>query len=171
MTSDTPMNDTTVYRKTEKGIAELDRRAHGLSLKLRRALILIDSSKDIAELSVMMRPGEAEETTVQLAAEGFIEPIPAYELDPARIAYVPAARDPAMFAEIKARVTNEINFRIGPVATKLIDEINACNTAVELRLKLRDIENVLINFLGQAPGEELARAIGSELTRLVPRTN
>lgn len=163
------MEDITVYRKTEKGIAELDKRAYGLSLKLRRALILIDGNKDIAELSVVMRPGEAEETTEQLALEGFIEPTPAYELDPARIAYVPAARDPAMFAETKARAINEINFRIGPVATTLINEINVCNTAIELRLKLRDIENVLINFLGQAPGEELARAIGSELTRLVPR--
>lgn len=164
------MEDITVYRKTDKGIAEIDRRAHGLALKLRRALILIDGNKDIAELSVLMRPGEAEETVGQLAAEGFVEPVAAYELDPHRIAYVPAANDPAMFAETKARAVSEINYRIGPVAMLLVNEIDSCSNALELRHKLRSIENVLVNFLGQGPGEELARAIGSELTRLVPRT-
>ena len=164
------MQDTTVYRKTDKGTAEIERRAHGLGMKLRRALIVIDGNKDIAELSVLMRPGEAEETCEQLAAEGFIEIVPAYELDPARIAYVPAANDLQVLAEVKQRAINEINHRIGPVATLLMNEIDGCSSAHELRLKLRNIENVLVNFLGQASGEELARAIGSELTRLVPRT-
>lgn len=163
------MQDTTVYRKTDKGTAEIERRVHGLAMKLRRALILVDGNKDIAEMSVLMRPGEAEETCGQLEAEGFIEIIPAYELDPARTAYVPAANDPQVLAVVKQRAINEINHRIGPVATLLVNEIDSCSSAPELRLKLRNIENVLINFLGQASGEELARAIGSELTRLVPR--
>ena len=162
--------DTTVYRKTDKGAAEIEKRVHGLAMKLRRALILVDGNKSIAEMSVLMRPGEAEETCEQLAARGFIEVVPAYELDPARIAYVPAANDPQVLAVVKQRAINEINHRIGPVANLLVNEIDSCSSAPELRLKLRNIENVLINFLGQESGEELARAIGSELTRLVPRS-
>ncbi len=168
-TPDSLMQETTVFRKTDKGLAEIERRAFGLAAKLRRALILIDGGKDVAELSVLMRPGEAEETCIILAAEGFIEIVPEHERDPARVAQVPAASDPAVFAEIKQRAINEISYRIGPVATLLLNEIDSCGTAPELRLKLRNIENVLVNFLGEASGQELARAIGTELTRLVPR--
>ncbi len=163
------MEETTVYRKTEKGAAEIAERGHGLASKLRRALILVDGNKDVAELSVMMRPGELEQVLAQLAAQGYIEVVDEDELDPDRTAYVPAANDPVVFAEIKQRAINEISYRIGPVATLLLNEIDSCVTAPELRLKLRNIENVLVNFLGEVPGQELARAIGTELTRLVPR--
>ncbi len=163
------MDHITVFRKTRKGLQEIAERAHGLQANLRRALIIIDGGKDLAELSVLMRPGEAEETCARLLAEGFIETVPSTELDPARIAYMPAAEDPQVFAEIKAKAIAEINRQIGPVATILMDAIANCRDPLALRLTLRNIENVLVNFLGASQGEALARAIGRELTRLVPR--
>ncbi len=163
------MDYSTVFRKTDRGMQEVAERTQGLQASLRRALIIIDGSKDVAELSVLMRPGEVEETCTRLLADGFIEPVPAYELDPGRITYIPAADDPQVFADIKAKARYEINENIGPVATILMDEIDACPDALTLRLKLRSIERVLVNFLGASQGEELARALGSELTRLVPR--
>ncbi len=163
------MEDTTVYRKTGKGAAEIARRDNGLAAKLRRALIVIDGNKDIAELSVLMRPGELDTILAQLEADGYIETVDIQDLDPGRVAYVPAANDPVVFAEIKQRAINEISYRIGPVATLLVNEIDDCSNAPELRQKLRNIENVLVSFLGEVPGQELARAIGTELTRLVPR--
>ena len=46
---------------------------------------------------------------------------------------------------------------------------NACSTALELRAKLRKLEDTLTKLLGPADGAELARRIGGELTRLVPK--
>jgi hypothetical protein len=63
----------------------------------------------------------------------------------------------------------EIRQRLGPVSSLLIDEIEACTGPLELRQKLRNIENALVHVLGPAEGKELARKIGSELTRLVPQ--
>jgi hypothetical protein len=163
------MEVTTVFRKTAKGNAEIEERAFGLPLRLRRALIVVNGNRDLAELSVLMRPGELLDTIEQLVIAGFIEAVPVDELDPSRIAYFPAADDPVVFAEIKQRAINEIAYRLGPVAGLLIYEIDSCEDPLQLRLKLRNIENVLVNSLGQEAGEELARAIGRELTRLVPR--
>lgn len=40
----------TVYRKTAKGSAEIERRQHGLSIKLRSVLIMVDGRRDDGEL-------------------------------------------------------------------------------------------------------------------------
>lgn len=40
----------TVYRKTSKGSAEIERRLHGLSIKLRSVLIMVDGRRDDTEL-------------------------------------------------------------------------------------------------------------------------
>jgi hypothetical protein len=165
------MEETTVFRKSTKGTEEMAGRLHGLAQKLRRALIIIDGSKDIAELSVLMRPGEAEAAFEQLFADGYIEIVSDTELNPARIAYVPAANDPAVFAMIKHNTMTEVTQRLGAFSEMVNAEISSCNSALDLRLMLRDIEDVLVDALGQEEGVQLARKIGSELTRLVPRSS
>jgi hypothetical protein len=63
---------TTIYRKTAKGRAEIDTRAHRLSPRLRGALIVVDGQRAVAELSGMIA-GDAESALQQLLADGFIE--------------------------------------------------------------------------------------------------
>jgi hypothetical protein len=166
------MHDSTIFRKTAKGVAEVSDRRFGLDKHLRRVLIMIDGSKDVAELSTFVRPGELDDTLSQLMSQGFIEVGEGHPDDTGeapRPHQVPAANEPAVFALIKQHAMAEISTRLGPVANLLITEIESCKNPLELRLKLRNIENVLVNRLGAAEGTDLARRIGSELTRLVER--
>ena len=164
------MDETIIYRKTVKGTAEVADRKHGLGKDLRRVLILVDGRRDIAELSALTRAGEMESVLSQLEAEGYIEPNDWHEVDPQRVAYVPAANDPQVFSAIKQKALDEITERIGPVGNPLITEIESCADALELRAKLRNIEAVLVRLLGPEDGTALARKIGAELTWLVPRS-
>jgi hypothetical protein len=54
------------------------------------------------------------------------------------------------------------------MADLLIEEINACASALEMRDKLRKLEESLTRLLGAEEGIALARKLGAELTRLIP---
>ena len=166
------MEDPAIYRKTDKGKQEVAGRAFGLESHLRRLLIMIDGQRDAAELSVYVRAGELESALARLAAQGFVETV-GDDRVVSRAALAPAANDPVVFAGIKIRAMTEIRARIrgrlGPMADLLVAEINSCSSALELREKLRKLEGTLVQLMGQADGVELARRIGSELTRLAPR--
>lgn len=62
----------TIYRKTEKGQTEMATRQHGLSPKLRSALILVDGRRAEDEL-LRLIPGPGHELLKSLLDEGFIE--------------------------------------------------------------------------------------------------
>jgi len=156
-----------IYRKTDRGKQEVAERAFRLESRARRLLILIDGHRDAAELSVYVRAGELEGTLALLVTEGFVEAVGADE--PGGVARAPAANDPVVFAGIKIRAMTEIRSRVGPISDRLVAEIKACSTPLELREKLRSVENALIHLLGRAEGVALARRIGAELTQLVPK--
>jgi hypothetical protein len=169
----TVIDDSTIFRKTDKGRQEVADHALGLDAHLRRLLIMIDGYRGVAELSVYVRAGELRSSLDRLVAEGFAETVS--DKPPAdRVALVPAANDPVVFAGIKIRAMTEIRARIrgrlGPMADLLVQEINSCSSALELRDKLRKLENSLAQLMGRADGVELARKIGHELTRLVPKS-
>ena len=172
LNGDRSAEDAAIYRKTDKGRREVAGRAFGVESQLRRLLIMIDGQRDAAELSVYVRAGELESALERLVAEGFVETA-GDDGVVSRAALAPAANDPVVFAGIKIRAMTEIRARIrgrlGPMADLLVAEINACSTALELRAKLRKLEDTLTKLMGQADGAELARRIGSELTRLVPK--
>ena len=64
----------TVYRKTEKGQAEIATRQNHLALKLRSALIMVDGKRTDEELMRMIAPPAAEALET-LLTEGYIEVI------------------------------------------------------------------------------------------------
>jgi len=162
--------DTTTYRKTDKGAQEIADRAFGLENHVRRLLIMIDGNRHVAELSVYVRPGELKSTLTRLVAEGLIEIAGAGDRISGRVTYAPAANDPVIFAGIKARAIADIRGRLGAVSNLLVAEINGCSSPLDLREKLRNLENALVYLLGPAEGVALARRIGGELTRLIPQT-
>jgi len=161
-----------IYRKTEKGKLEVAERPGGLEGHARRLLIMIDGQRGHAELSVYVRAGEFENTLARLVAEGFVEQIGAEDIDPDRVARVPAANDPVVFAGIKIQAMAEIRThmrgRLASLGEMLVDEINACGDPLALREKLRTLEDSLAKVLGPEEGVALARRIGAELTRLIP---
>jgi hypothetical protein len=160
---------TTIYRRTTRGAEEIQTRAHGLEQRYRRALIMIDGVRDVTELSVMMRPGEVENAISRLIEGNFIEATPAREIPADRVVYVAIANDPTYFATLKASIVIECQGRLGAFAETVIAEIMSCETALEMRVKLRDIEQFLIAALGEKAGMDFAHSIGEELIRLVPR--
>jgi len=113
-----------------------------------------------------VRAGELERTVDFLIAEGFIEVVEAGAGRPAR---APVANDPVIFAAIKIRAMTEIRGWLGPVADLLASEINRCSTPLGLRENLRSLEDALVRLMGKEEGVALARRIGSELTRLMPK--
>jgi hypothetical protein len=154
-----------IYRKTEKGKQEVAGHALGLEGHARRLLIMIDGQRASGELAVYVRAGEFERTLERLLAEGFVED--AGEAGAGRPARAPAADDPAVLAQIQARAVADIRARItGRMADLLAGEIDACTSALELREKLRTLEESLTRLLGADDGVALARRVGAELTRL-----
>ena len=166
------MDIAAIYRKTDKGKHEVAQRSPALEGHARRLLIMIDGLRDSNELSVYVRAGEYERTLERLLAEGYIEEIGADEADPGRVARAPAANDPVVFAGIKIQAMTELRSRmrgrLAPMADLLIEEINACASPLEMRDKLRKLEESLTRLLGAEEGVALARRIGAELTRLIP---
>ena len=166
------MDDAAIYRKTEKGRQEVAERRFGLESHARRLLIIIDGRRDANELSVYVRAGEFESTLKHLLAEGFVEEVAPGEADPNRVPRVPAANDPVVFAGIKIQAMTELRSRmrgrLASLGELLVEEINACHSPLELREKLRTLEESLTRLLGAEEGVALARRIGAELTRLIP---
>lgn len=162
-------NELTIYRKTAKGADELQTRAHGLEQRFRRPLFIVDGVKDVAQLSVVMRPGEAELALARLVDGGYIEALRDDEIPANIVRYVARADDPAYFIQAKMAMQADFAERLGAFAETVVAEVESCNTAPELRLKLRDIEEILVAAIGHDEGINLAREIGHELTQLVPR--
>ena len=158
-----------IYRKTDKGLEELQSRSHGLEQRFRRALFLVDGRKDMTEFSAIMRPGEAKIALTHLASGGFIVALRDDEIPADLIRYIAIADVPQHFAKIKSAVITDFAKRLGAFADTVIAEVESCNTSIELRMKLRDIEEILIAAIGQEEGVNLAREIGGELSRLVRR--
>lgn len=162
-------NELTIYRKTAKGVEELQTHLHGLEQKFRRPLFIVDGVKDVAQLSVIMRPGEADVALARLVEGGFVEALRDDEVPANMVRYVASANKPAHFAKIKKAMELDFAERLGAFADTVIAEVESCHTALELRLKLRDLEEILVAALGHDEGINLARDIGHELTRMVPR--
>jgi hypothetical protein len=65
-----------VFRKTPKGVAEIETRAHRLAPRLRSTLIMVDGRRSVDDLRGLIL-GQAEEVLGALAQDGFIEALAA----------------------------------------------------------------------------------------------
>jgi hypothetical protein len=82
-----------LYRKTDKGIAEIETRAHRLTPRLRTALIMVDGRRTEDELRTLIG-GQPDDVLAALHEQGFIEAIatmPARNSAPPPAAAAPAA--------------------------------------------------------------------------------
>jgi hypothetical protein len=66
------LEETLVFHKTPRGQHEIGQPARTLPPKTRRALILVDGEKSVADLSPMFRPGEVDQILEELQASGHI---------------------------------------------------------------------------------------------------
>ena len=63
-----------IFRKTAKGLSEIETRANRLPPRLRSTLILVDGKRDADDLKLLISQ-QPEETLQSLADQGFIEAV------------------------------------------------------------------------------------------------
>ena len=163
------LEENLVFHKTEAGAREMASTAHGLAPKLRRALILVDGIKTVADLASAFRPGEIEVILAELQGKGLVTlaggalaPVDASPSAGAATAAggpIPAEH----FEEVRRRAMREISDRLGPNGDPLALKIERCKTPEELRAALREAEKILASFLGAEYGRTFAQKIGRDL--------
>ena len=167
---------TTIYRKTAKGLAEIETRAHRLPPRLRAALIMVDGHRSTIDLAKLV-PGEADATLQQLLADGFIDvfavladrpPLPPPPNDPttspAPLAALapPAATGPSL-ESVKREAVRYLNDKLGPAAEGVAIKIERAKSEAELQALLTYAAGLLRNFGGAAQAEPfVARFIDNE---------
>lgn len=162
-----------VYRKSARGQAEIETRAHRLPPRLRGALILIDGRRGDDEL-LRLIPGDAADTLRQLRDGGFIEVL-AERHDPAPPARAPERSAPAATASIEPRreptieslrrdSVRVLNEQLGPAAESIAMKIERAKTMPELRPLLANAATVLRNYRGAAAADTFIARFLAEQT-------
>lgn len=149
---------STIYRKTAKGQAEIETRAHRLSPRLRGALILVDGQRNDDELLKMI-PVEAHATLAALMSDGFIEvamtlaaapPKPAAAATPGASA---AARKEPSLEAVRRDVVRALNDQLGPAAEGIAMKIERAKAMPDLQPLLAQAAQLLGSVRGPAAAE------------------
>ena len=166
-----------IYRKTAKGVAEIETRAHRLPPRMRSALILVDGKRSDAELATMIQQ-QATETLHALAGQGFIEvftvaagpaapaPVAAAPLRPAAQAsasapaVVPAASPAPDLPSRRREAVRAVNDLLGPAAESVAVRLERTRTVEELRAAL----SVAVQTVGAARGRQTAEAFAARFS-------
>ncbi|CAA6826559.1 MAG: Unknown protein [uncultured Thiotrichaceae bacterium] len=141
----------TIFEKTTKGLEEIKDKTHGLSMIERRVLIFIDGKRTFDDLKTLPRVTDLGGIISLLQTDGYIaqtagSKAPANEaplsglsaqsgkmLPPFR--ELPATFQPEKFNMAKHYMTNTLNhFKGFYGATRLVREIDGCQTHEELRV-------------------------------------
>jgi hypothetical protein len=158
----------TVYRKTHKGQAEIETRAHRLVPRLRTALILVDGKRTGDELASLIA-NDPLPTLQALLDQGFIEGFevaPARGTSAARTAAAPsaesapaaaAASDPKAFEKRRRDSVRYLNDHIGPMAEAIGVRIEKTTTWEQMLPALQLARQILGNERGAGTAEEFTR--------------
>ncbi len=155
-----------IFRKTAKGVAEIETRAHRLSPRMRSALILVDGKRDAQDMKLLITQ-QAEETLQTLAEQGFIEavgetvrsqsssaPTAAPAAD-ARVA-APAAKPGPDFENLRRGSVRALNEALGPSAESLAIRIERARNLQELQPLLSQAAKLIGAARGAAAAEAYA---------------
>jgi hypothetical protein len=157
----------TVYRKTDKGQAEIETRAHRLVPRLRTALILVDGKRTGDELAGLIA-NEPAQTLQTLLEQGFIEafevaaPRAAAKAAPAPAVAEPPEAAPAGDARaLERRKRDAVRFltdQVGPMAEAIGMRIEKTSDWPQLLVALQVGQQILQNTRGAGAAAEFARA-------------
>ncbi|MCE2908932.1 MAG: hypothetical protein O9343_18490 [Burkholderiaceae bacterium] len=147
-----------IYRKTAKGLSEIETRANRLPPRLRSALIVVDGKRNLAELRpLILQPAE---TLAALAEQGFIEAI--REAAPPAAAPAPAASDgnASDFEQTRRAAVRALNDLLGPAAESLAIKMERARNIGELTPLLTQGAQTVANMRGRSTAEAFARRFG-----------
>jgi hypothetical protein len=149
---------STTYRKTAKGIAEIETRAHRLPPRTRSLLILVDGKRDADALG-RLAPQQCDETLAELLTQGFIEaaPRPAAATRSAPAAAAPPPAAPAAAFEARRRaVVRALTDAIGPASETLAIKLERSSGPEELEPLVLQAIQLVATVRGRSAGEALA---------------
>jgi hypothetical protein len=160
---------STVYRKTAKGQAEIDTRAHRLLPRLRQALILVDGRKTDAELAKLILADPAA-TLNALQADGFIEALITVADTPnernadagAAAPAAPARKAVVSVDAIRRDAVRFLNDQLGPAAESISMKLERVKTMPELRPLLVSAAQLLANVRGAEAAKAFANRFLAE---------
>lgn len=145
----------TIFRKTAKGLAEIDTRAHRLPPRSRSMLILVDGKRDVDDLKALVTV-QAEECLQSLSEQGFIEAVG----ETVRNAPVPTAAAPAApvhaaspavdLVGLRRAAVRALNDALGPGAETLAIRLERAQTLEELQALFAQGAKLLASARGQA---------------------
>lgn len=141
----------TTHRKTAKGVAEIETRAHRLPPRLRGALILVDGKRNDDELRTLVQQ-QADETLATLVEQGFIEVMPEAAPAPARARAAEAAPAHVPGPDITALRREAVHILldlVGPMGEGLAMRIERAATAAELRGLVEQAQELITNTRGR----------------------
>jgi hypothetical protein len=178
----------TIYRKTAKGLTEIETRALRLSPRLRSALILIDGRRSDDDMRKLVAQAP-DETLAWLNEQGFIEIIaitqdapgaravpaaaPPRQPAAATSATMPAAASGAQdtatsapparsFEATRSQAVRLFTDLVGPMAESLAIKMERTRSADELRPLLQTAQTIITNARGgQAASDYAAKVLGS----------
>ncbi|TCO80233.1 hypothetical protein EV699_1159 [Plasticicumulans lactativorans] len=147
------MAPTDVYIKTDKGLAEILGRTHGLAVRLRRILIMVDGRASVAEMVARLaRLGDIAGALQELAARGFI-----VLREPSRAVADTAAGFDLDQAKGFARYV--LLGALGPVAARRVERIDAVASAAALQAELEALRGLLPQLVGRREAERVWRQL------------
>ena len=153
---------TIVFRKTAKGAAEIETRAHRLSPRVRSALILVDGKRADDELMRMIQT-DAEGALASLLADGFIEVLATLAARPPERKPVPTSGNAltresvgADFDALRRDAVRQLNDHLGPAAETVAIKIERSKSMPELRPLLALGAQMLRDVRGAAVAEAFA---------------
>lgn len=161
-----------IFRKTAKGLAEIETRAHRLSPRLRSALIVVDGKRDEAALSKLVLQDPA--LTLQTLLEaGFIEvcatapaagprPVPVVAPAPAQAPAPAAPPAAAGFDQTQRDAVRTLTDLIGPMGEALAIKMEKARSMDELRPLLGVAMQVIANTRGRQAASDYGTRFGAD---------
>lgn len=162
---------STVYRKTAKGVTEIETRAHRLMPRLRGVLILVDGKRSDEELGPLVG-GDAAAPLASLHNDGFIEVLATLADRPAERPHdrgvsergverrasgsADAASSLRAFETLRRDAVRSVNDQLGPAGETVALELERAKTPADLQRLLLLSVQVLRDFRGVAAAEAFA---------------
>lgn len=159
---------STIFRKTEKGVREVETRANRLSPKLRAVLILVDGRRSEDELAKLVAADSAQ-VLRGLLDDGYIELVatapPKPTVTPAAEPARPAATSspgllsmpPSVIAQTKRDAVRMLTEQVGPMADAIAMKIEKASNGAELQTLLEIGRQILGNTRGRAAADAFAQ--------------
>ena len=147
----------TIFRKTAKGLSEIETRANRLPPRLRSMLILVDGKRDAGDLKRLVAQ-QADETLLALAEQGFIEAVGETldRLDRLDKQGTPASKPSVDLLAVRRHAARALKEELGPSARLLVIRIERSRSAEELKPLLSQAVQLVVAARGRTAAAAFA---------------